>query len=424
MRLAGSLRLSRAGPAVRFSAPAKPKLLLVAIQRYLLSSQLALSFRQIGFEVEIVCDRHNPVGLLRNVPLRHDLGLLSPLPSGLWGAEINIRRAIDRAKPNLVVPCDDQAARILRRIGATTDESAKLLIEASLGPVSVYPLLDSRSEQIKLARRIGVPVPQSIDVSDAHSLAEAAAEVDLPAFLKRDGTWGGEGVAKVGTEEELGAAWMRMSRAHTLGTALVNARRDGWRQSLARVRRKSPRIQLQAAIGGRPANRAVLCKDGEILAGISVVAVETTSQTGPASVVRVIESSKMARIAAHLASHIKANGFLGFDFILTNEGDVFLLEINARPTPSALLPIAGLPDLLGVLFESTAGRRGCARDAILSQLVALFPHHGSCYLGEAYHYLPQDEPRLIACAMTADGADRARHRTAAEQLVGKAGQEV
>jgi ATP-grasp domain len=413
-----------AASAVRFSLGAKPKLLLVAMQRYLLCSQLALAFERIGFEVEVGCDRENPVRLLRNVPPRHDLGILSPLSLGLWGAEINVRRAIDRAKPDLVVPCDDQAARILRRIGASSDGSTKQLIESSLGPVSVYPLLDSRSEQIKLARSIGVPVPHSMDVSEALSLAEAAAEVGLPAFLKRDGTWGGEGVVKVGTKEELGLAWVRMSHAHTVGTAFASARCDGWRQSLARIRRKRPTIQLQAAVTGRPANRAVLCKDGEVLAGISVLAVETASQTGPASVVRVIESDEMERIAARLAGHLKANGFLGFDFIVTNEGEVFLLEINARPTPSALLPVAGLPDLLELLFESTAGWRGCARDPIPAHLIALFPHHGSRYLGEAYHYLPHDEPQLIASAPTPSGADRAPPGAFAEQLVEKAGQKV
>jgi hypothetical protein len=394
------------------------------MQRYLLCSQLALSFRQIGFAVEVACDRQNPVSLLRNVPPRHDLGVFSPLSLGLWGAEINIRRAIYRAKPDLVVPCDDQAARILRRIGASTDGSTKRLIERSLGPVAVYPLLDSRSAQIKFARRIGVRVPHSVDVGDAHSLAEAAEEVGLPAFLKRDGTWAGAGVTKIASEEELAAAWTPMSRAHTLGTAFANARDAGWRQSLACVRDKRPTIQLQAAVAGRPANRAVLCKDGEVLAGISVVALETTSQTGPASVVRVIDSNEMAGIAAHLASHLKANGLLGFDFILTNEGDAFFLEINARPTPSALLPIAGLPDLLALLFESTAGRSGFARDPIPSHLIALFPHHGSLYLGEAYHYLPHDEPHLIAGAMTLEGADRARRHASAEQLIENAGQKA
>lgn len=388
-------------------AAAAPKLLLVAVQRYFLCPQLVLSFRRIGFEVEVVCPWRNPVSLLRDAPLCHDLGILGPLSVGLWGAETNIRRAIARAKPDLVVPCDDQAARILRRIGASAEGSARRLIERSLGPIAVYPLLDSRSEQIKLARRIGVQVPRSMDVSDAVSLTKAVEAVGLPAFLKCDGTWAGEGVVKVANEEELGAAWARMARAYTLGAAFANAPRTGWRQSLARVRSERPTIQLQAAVAGRPANRAVLCKDGEVLAGISVVAVETTSQTGPASVVRVIENDDAARIAVRLASHLRANGFFGFDFILTDEGEVFLLEINARPTPSALLPVADSPDLLRLLFERMAGRPGLTREPIAADLIALFPQEisrdrWSRYFGTAYHYMPSDEPRLVAGAMAAE----------------------
>ena len=424
MRSHAAQKSGRAGSAAGFSSARVPKLLLVTMQRYFLCSQLALSFRQIGFEVEVVCDRQDPVNLLRHIPPRYDLGIASPLSLGLWGAEINIGRAIDQANPDIVIPCDDQAARILRRIGSSSEGSTGRLIERSLGPVSVYPLLDSRSGQIEFARRIGVPVPQSVDVSDAHSLAQAAAKIGLPAFLKRDGTWAGQGVAKIASENELGAAWKRMSRAHTLGVAFASARDAGWRQSLARVRRNRPTIQLQAAAAGRPANRAVLCKDGEILAGISVVAVETTSQTGPASVVRVIDNDEMARITACLAGRLKASGFLGFDFILTHEGRVAFLEINARPTPSALLPIAGLPDLLGILFESTSGRSGCARDPIPAHLIALFPHHGRRYLGEAYHYVPHDEPELVAAATSPQDALSARPCAPAPQLVEKADHEV
>ena len=89
-----------------------------------------------------------------------------------------------------------------------------------------------------------------------------------------------------------------------------------------------------AFIPGVPANRAVLCWHGEVLAGLSVEAVKTAHATGPATVVRILDNAEMAEATGHVVRCLGLSGFVGFDFILERtSGRAFLIEMNPRPTP-------------------------------------------------------------------------------------------
>lgn len=383
---------------------AAPRLLLVSVLPYLLCPQLVLAFQRVGFAVEVVCPQRHPVHLLRRPPPHHDLGVMGATSVGPLGACAAVASAMAHAGPDLVVPCDDQAAQIVRAVAATASPKVKRLIERSLGPARHYPLLDSRSAQVGLAASLGLRTPRSVVVADRAGLAEAARALGLPACLKRDGTWAGEGVKKVCDEAQMQAAFARLSRAHTFRAALGRVPTTGWRHAFAAVRRTRPALELQALVAGRPANRAVLCQDGDVLGGISVLALETTSETGPASVVRVIDHDEMTQAAARLAKHLRINGFLGVDFIVSDTGEASFLEINARPTPASLLSVARSTDLISLLFRAVTGREPPERSPIAAELIALFPQEivrdrASPYLQTAYHDIPSDEPRLVAYGM-------------------------
>jgi hypothetical protein len=55
----------------------------------------------------------------------------------------------------------------------------------------------------------------------------------------------------------------------------------------------NPQLIVQTYIHGRPANCAVLCWEGKVLAGIGVEVVRAQGLTGPATVVRLAESPEM-----------------------------------------------------------------------------------------------------------------------------------
>jgi D-alanine-D-alanine ligase-like ATP-grasp enzyme len=391
------------------SVPGAPRVLLVSVLPYLMSARLAMGLREVGFIVEALCPERHPLRLLSTPPRHHPLGVLGPNSLGRWGARAAVSRAIRESEASVIVPCDDLALALVyaerRRSG---DPLVISRIEASLGPADAYDVLKSKTAQITLARVLGLRVPKSRTVNDAASLQGALTEIGLPAFLKRDGTWAGQGVARVSTEEEMRKAGVDFRQAHRLMSCLRRVRINGWRIALAGLRPAPAAVQLQQAIEGRPANHAVCCKDGKVLAAVSMIALETTFTNGPASVLQRIDNAELTEAASRLVSHLKLSGLLGFDFMLSAAGEAYFLEINARATPASALHTTGSADLLGALFSATTERPARRRRPIPGNVVALFPNERgrderSPYLRIAYHDVPADEPALVTFGLRSVG---------------------
>jgi hypothetical protein len=146
----------------------------------------------------------------------------------------------------------------------------------------------------------------------------------------------------------------------------------------------------------------VLCWQGEVLAGISVEAVETTHATGPSTVVRVIDQPEMKSVAEKLVRQLNLSGFCGFDFVIDHaSGKPYLIELNPRPTPSCHLALNSETDMVCALFAKLAGaqpRRSPKRD--VPELIAYFPqelwrNRSSTYFRTAFHDVPWEEPDFV-----------------------------
>jgi hypothetical protein len=169
--------------------------------------------------------------------------------------------------------------------------------------------------------------------------------------------------------------------------------------ALGRRRSWSRKLCMQEHINGRPANRAVLCWKGRVLAGISVQAIETAYAFGPASVVEIIDNLEMELSVQDMVSELKLSGFIGFDFVLDDKDTAWLLEMNSRVTPIAHLGRAGI-DLAATLYGQFLGRPPAEMSAKREKLIALFPQElartiGSEHLEKAWHDVPWDEPAFV-----------------------------
>jgi hypothetical protein len=377
-----------------------PKTLVVSALPYMFSAKLVLSLEQVGFSVAVVCPSRHPVHHLRRPPKRYPLGVAGANSLGPLGAKGRVKAAIEHYGPATVIACDDHAVRILHRIGSAASGSLRNLLEISLGPVGAYPVLESRTAQVQLAHRLNIRTPLFKIVDTQHSLARALEEIRPPAFIKRDDSWAGLGVRKVTDSSTAFKAWRELSNQHSLLQAFKNVRSMGLRHALAGVRNVLPGIHLQAAVTGRPANHAVLCRNGEVIGGLTVLALETSSTTGPASVLRAIDNPEMSAMAGRLVKELRLNGFAGFDFLLGDNGEPYFLEINARATPAVTLALAGKPDLLDLLFKTIAHSSNAPNRYVAADTVALFPDEilrdeASPFLRTAYHDMPVDEPGLV-----------------------------
>jgi len=305
----------------------------------------------------------------------------------------------------LVVPADERAIDLLHATyeralagGGAPNRSVVELIERSLGSGSAFTLGGRKSRFVNLAREEGVAVPPTWLVRDLAMLRRLLAEQRFPLVLKQDGTFGGMGVRIVADT----AAALRAFRELRANQGLRGAAKEALRRldPGCLTRRERP-ITLQQHIAGRPANRAVACERGRVLAGLSVEVLETSSATGPATVVRVVERDDMAEAARRIVARLQLSGLIGFDFAIeAATGRAWLLEMNVRPTQICHLALDHDSDMIAAL----AARLGVSSERRLptvpARTIALYPQEiwrdpRSMHFATAWHDVPWHLPHFI-----------------------------
>lgn len=383
-----------------------PTVLLVVTQAWSFPARLAGALRRSGFRVAAVCDRGNLLRLSHCPSAFHRLHHLT--------ARTDLRTALLREQPDLVIPCDDRAVYLLHSLveqvagarGPGGDQIAAV-IKRSLG--SCTAAVRSKAAVIALAADLNLPVPAGGAVTGWADYAERGGRLGFPHVLKRDGTWGGTGVRVVGSAGEMASVWCALSRPSGWGKAVRAMVREGSLRPIAERWDWQPEtVAVQAFVPGRPANCAVVCDRGEILASVDVEVMASLGTHGPATVVRMIDHPDIKATAAALVRRLGLSGFCGFDFILEQAtGRALLLELNPRATPTAhLLPADGT-DLAGALFTRITGQTpvGGGGVPLTTDWVALFPGElirdpRSRALYNMHHDVPWDEPKLVVACLT------------------------
>ena len=311
-----------------------PKVLLADTTRWHNAARLAIGLAKAGCNVSIVCPTHHPVLKTSAVREIFSYSGLRPLSS--------LVAAIEATNPQIVIPCDDRAVRHLHELYTrehsreTSRSEIATLITRSLGAPESYPIVSKRYDLIKMASQEGIRVPDTTPLNTVDDLKTWQARQGLPWVLKVDGMSGGLGVKIAHTPTEAEHLFLEMSQRHNnisraIKRLIVN-RDSFWLRSW--WNRSRPVITVQSYIHGRPANCAVVCWNGRVLAGISVEVLNAEGLTGPATTVRVIDNPEMMLSAERIARRLRLSGFFGLDFIIEeSSGAACLLEMNPRCTP-------------------------------------------------------------------------------------------
>jgi hypothetical protein len=353
-----------------------------------------MAFLRHGCQVSALC----PPGH----PLRFVTGI-SSIYSYQGFASIGLLRAAIRAsQPTLIVPCDDASVWQLHALHAN-DAVLRPLIELSLGAAEAYTAIEQRGEVLRVAQSVGIRVPFTQTLHSAEELKDW--RFDKPAVIKRDGTWGGEGVTIV---HSLTEATQRFHSAAKRTRASM-----AWRRFLinrhffalwAWQRRKSSKMTIQEFIPGRAATTMFACWRGEVLASSTVEVLDAQSPTGAANVVRVLKNNEMEDAVRLLARKLQLSGFHGLDFVLEEDTEAaYLLELNPRATQLGHLNLSAHGDLAGVLvrkLKNESPDRIALQSQIQNSAIAFFPkacksNPGSVYLHQGYHDVPWEEPALV-----------------------------
>jgi hypothetical protein len=372
----------------------QPGVLLAASLWWPLSARLATRFVESGCRVSALC----PTGhILRHVSGLHSIHTYRPFHS--LGS---LEAAIDAVRPAYVVPCDDRVVAQLHELHERRPD-LRALIESSLGPAAEYGIIDCRERLLETARQLDIRVPETRRIESAHDVRAWFGEDLSAAVLKRDGTWGGDGVEIVRCEEDALAALRRLDRRPRAGLALKRllVNRDplavwAWR------RRERPAISIQKFIAGRPANAMLACWRGELLGLVTAEVLSSQGATGAGIVVRLIDNAEITRAARLLTDRLGLTGFYGLDFMLdAATGFPYLIEMNPRCTQLGHLSLREQGDLAGMFCARLHGRSlpepgfPIERDVVAFFPQALFSHPPGAITHAAHLDVPWNHPPLV-----------------------------
>jgi len=392
-------RLSLAHPRV---TALKPTILLASTNNWLSPVRMAGTLADLGCKVQAVCPPQNALTVSSAVQRAHRYRSFRPTHS--------IRAAIDAAKPELVVPCDDLATAHLHAIyaresrnGVSNNSATAELLVRSLGSPAGYSIIDSRQRFLTIAREEGVLVPNSAPTPDLGSLDTWMREKGVPAVLKRDCTSGGEGVQIVETTHQARRAFHSLLSRRPTAAIFKRILMDRDYTLLARfLRFEHPQLSVQQFVAGQDANIVVACWQGEVLAQIAATVLRTRGPKAPAAVIRLAENYDMSSAVKKIVRRLGLSGLAGFDFVIEDgTNKAFLIEINPRATQASHLQLGIGRDLGAALVASLSGRPVARRPAVTNRnTIVLWPHAPDDILPrelveKAYFDTLRDDPEVV-----------------------------
>jgi ATP-grasp domain len=379
---------------------AVPKVLLTATIRWPSPSRISIGLTKAGCRVSAVCPtRGHPLLCTRAVRGIFPYSGVRPLES--------LVAAIEATEPQIIIPCDDRGVQHLHQLYARArslgSSGARLasLIEYSLGSPESYPIVAARCEVLRIASEEGVRIPDTKLLTNVDDLESWQAEHGFPWVLKGDGTFGGKGVRMAHTPAQAERFFWEITRmfgaARAIKRAIVN-RDSFWLRPWWNNHR--PAISVQSYIQGRPANCAFVCWKGEVLAGIAVEVISFEGLTGPAEIVRVVDSPEMMLAAERIARRLGLSGFFGLDFMIEDgSGATYMIEMNPRCTPLSHLQLGKGRDMIEAFGAQLASRPLQVMPPVTqNDLIAYFPQsrqYQSELVQSNFQDIPQGEPELV-----------------------------
>jgi hypothetical protein len=365
-----------------------------------------MGFAGMGAEISVVCPSPgHPAAKTSAVRRTFPYLPRQPLES--------LKCAIETVEPDIILPLCDRSVQYLHALhtAATSHDGPRskiaLLIERSLGAPESFHIVSSRYKLLQTARSEGIRVPEMSAIDGLIELNLWCTETPSPWVIKADGTWGGRGVrvAKNASEAlqdwrelSLRPSWLELIKRLSLNRGRGWILADWWNHV-------QPNILVQSYINGRPANCAVVCWQGKVLAGIAVEVVQAQGPTEPAIVVQVVEGAEMLRAAELLAQRLDLSGFFGLDFMIEEGTELpYLIEMNPRCAPPCPMPLGRGRDLIAALWAQLTNEPMNERKPVTNKTrITYFPRNGGGANNYAdvippdttYYDLPEGELQLV-----------------------------
>ena len=360
-----------------------PRVLILSLSNWFGAARLPRAFGRAGFHV--VSFGFSGILIQRCQAIDEAILLPESTPNDVLLPKL--LAAIERVRPDIVIPTDDTSIIVLHAAAALAQapeipERTRAVLQASLGDLSHLQTVRSRKLLANLAASVSVRQPVHAAVtSEAEALA-FASQHGYPVVLKEEDSAAGFGVFICKDAAQVQAAVSQSSQDPGVF---------------------SQGLLAQTFVEGRTAMRVVVAQDGHVLGGISAIKLETwPSSTGPSTCVEFIDHPEMKASADAVVQALGYSGFASLDFMLDGNGQAHLIELNPRPTPISHLGERFGSCLCRHLYAALRGEPTTAGEPRgLPSKVALFPQEwvrdqNSPHLAaDVFHDVPWDEPDLV-----------------------------
>lgn len=373
-------------------------LLVSTATRWLGTARMPRVLARAGFEVSLLAPEDSLAAKSRYVAR---IAYLSAAATPMeW--LLQLIQTTARVSPELLVPCDEMAVRLLfilarePPLGFDPALRARLvaLITDSLGDPHFYETSIDKTMLPAAASALGVPVPPCAVVSRVEDALLHADTLRYPVVLKRRFGFAGQGVEVAATREQVATAARALLRPDQLD---LGEHRD-------------PCLLVQAFIAGTYRSRAIVALRGEPLSGFSWERhVATTSVKGQTSVLRFVDAPDIRGHSDALCRGFGISGFFNVQFVVDQRsGIAYLLEINRRIVTHTHLGERVGRDPGRALFDAMehgpAGATPPVGDSDVHGTVVIFPREwlrdpASRHLAEFPSDVPWDEPELFAAML-------------------------
>lgn len=274
-------------------------------------------------------------------------------------------------------------SQLVRRLDKVElSDAARAMIARSMPNAANSTLLSVDSEFIAAEGEASLcPAPPCIANPSQADAEQFADEIGYPVVVKFDGFASGHGVRVCNDKRELFAALS--------------------------VRPEHPRhakFVVQKFIRGEVYGVTLSGLEGKALAGFSFVKHRCTAANGATSVARHAPRSDILKRSFELFDTYALNGYAGFDYIVDEVGQPFLIEINPRLMPTGHFSEEFGVNLTAALLAAMRRKPAPKPTNAKHEYVALFPNEWvrdpeSSYLQTAYYDVPHDDPAVAAAMM-------------------------
>jgi hypothetical protein len=262
---------------------------------------------------------------------------------------------------------------------------------------------------LDLVAGLGFACPAHESARSMREITSFAERHGWPVYLKRDHTYGGQGVRLCPDAATATAAYGEFTHGHVLWSPLGLWRRGRRLLQSLRAERDplalpigGQGISVEAMIAGQPAFYTGVAFEGRLLDGFAAeVEAFHPPPAGPSTRVRLHHDREMDSLAGRLVAALGHSGFFGLDFIRRPGGALVFLEFNGRPTTVSHLGGLVGADLGAALVAVMAGRTLSPSSRSTEARVALFPQDWirdpRASDRAAFHIdIPRDDPPIIA----------------------------